>query len=65
MADNKIDKLNAENLESRVAPVVFDQPGGSDGHRKGDWKKTPLEPVGPGTTPSNDPPEGPYEEPII
>jgi hypothetical protein len=67
MADKKIEKLDAENLESRVAPVVFDQPGGSDGNRKNDWKKTPLQPIiEDPTVPENEPvPGGPYEEPIL
>ena len=65
MTDKKIDKLNAENLESRVAPVVFDQPGGSDDHRKSDHKKFERT-VDPGTTPPNDgDPTGPIEEPIL
>ena len=63
MTDKKIDKLDAEKLESRVAPVVFDQPGGSDGNRKNDWKKTPIT-VDPGTTPEPDP-RSPTEEPIL
>jgi hypothetical protein len=67
MTEKKIDRLDAENLESRVAPVVFDQPGGSDGHRQADHKKTPQQPViSVPTVPENEPvPGGPYEEPIL
>ena len=64
MTSNKIDRLNAENLESRVAPVTCDQPGGSDGHRQNEWKKG-LVCEDPIVTPPGGSPGGPIEEPIL